>query len=402
MPNADTKDTLMKLTVLTNILTPYRIPLFQAMAEQVDDFSVLLMAEREENRQWELQQPPFKVQVLPAFQIKPKGSEISRHWNYTVIRTLRKLQPDVVLSGGFAPANISAFLYCKMFRKAFIGWGELTLQEPSNASFVRRIIRRLLISLSNGSIASSCAARETFLHYGALPEQVLTVTLPLDVIQLRKRVEEIRKTPRFHEKQPSVSRPVLLSIGRVTKLKGYQELFDTYDQLLTTHPTTSLIIVGDGPDRKYFEDLANQRGWSNIYFIGFVQPEELATYFALSDAFVFFTLYDQFGLVLSEAMAAGVPVVSSIHAVATLELVEEGVTGFRIDPANSAASTETIRRLFNMPSSERARLVQAAYQRVLPCDFQSSAKTMVEFLRAASAGPQPQRDEHPGRHAGVT
>lgn len=287
MPNADTKDTLMKLTVLTNILTPYRIPLFQAMAEQVDDFSVLLMAEREENRQWELQQPPFKVQVLPAFQIKPKGSEISRHWNYTVIRTLRKLQPDVVLSGGFAPANISAFLYCKMFRKAFIGWGELTLQEPSNASFVRRIIRRLLISLSNGSIASSCAARETFLHYGALPEQVLTVTLPLDVIQLRKRVEEIRKTPRFHEKQPSVSRPVLLSIGRVTKLKGYQELFDTYDQLLTTHPTTSLIIVGDGPDRKYFEDLANQRGWSNIYFIGFVQPEELATYFALSDAFVF-------------------------------------------------------------------------------------------------------------------
>lgn len=380
----------MKLTVLTNILTPYRMPLFQAMAEQVDDFMVLLMAEREENRQWQLHPPPFRVQVLPAFHIRPRGREISHHWNYRVMHTLRALQPDVVLSGGYTPANISAFLYCKMFHKAFIGWGELTLQEPSNFSLIRRTIRRILIGWSDGSIASSGSARETFLHYGASPNRVLTATLPLEVISLQKRVEHIRSTPQLLATQAKFSRPVLLSVGRITKLKGYQELFAIYDELLVTHPSTSLVIVGDGPDRRYFEDLAKQRGWSQVHFVGYVQQEELATYFALSDMFVFHTLYDQFGLVLSEAMAAGVPVASSIYAVATSELVDDGITGFRIDPRDTNASAETIRQLLDMPPSRRTQLVQAAFQRVLPCDSQRSATRMVEFLRSTIALPQRQ------------
>lgn len=306
------------------------------------------------------------------------------------MHTLRALQPDVVLSGGYTPANISAFLYCKMFHKAFIGWGELTLQEPSNFSLIRRTIRRILIGWSDGSIASSGSARETFLHYGASPNRVLTATLPLEVISLQKRVEHIRSTPQLLATQAKFSRPVLLSVGRITKLKGYQELFAIYDELLVTHPSTSLVIVGDGPDRRYFEDLAKQRGWSQVHFVGYVQQEELATYFALSDMFVFHTLYDQFGLVLSEAMAAGVPVASSIYAVATSELVDDGITGFRIDPRDTNASAETIRQLLDMPPSRRTQLVQAAFQRVLPCDSQRSATRMVEFLRSTIALPQRQ------------
>ena len=98
----------MRLVIVTNILTPYRVPLFKTLAEQVDDLTVLLMAEQEENRQWQLGPVPFKTEILPGWHARPKGAEVSLHFNYGVIRRLRRLDAEVVLSGGFAPAHLAA------------------------------------------------------------------------------------------------------------------------------------------------------------------------------------------------------------------------------------------------------------------------------------------------------
>ena len=377
----------MKLTVLTNILTPYRIPLYQAMAEQVDEFSVLLMARTEENRKWEIRTAPFPVHVLPGFHVRPGNADVSVHLNYGVISLLRRLKPDVVLNAGFALANIEAFVYCKLYRKRFIHWAHLSLRDGAETSLVRRRLRHWLIVKSDGAIGESSHARDAFIHYGAAPDRVLIATMPLDVSRLHTRVLELRQTAEHRSWRDRLSKPVLLSIGQIIQRKGYQELFAIYERLLATHPDTSLIMVGDGPDRSRFEAQAKQQGWKHVHFIGFVQANDLPKYFAVSDAFIFHTLYDPFGLVLSEAMAAEVPVVSSIHAMATHDLVEDGITGFRIDPRNAESSADTIRRLLDLPAHLRAEMAQAAYHRVLPCDSRSSADKIVRFLESVCGSP---------------
>ena len=95
----------MNVVVVTNILTPYRVPLFEALAEQCEQFTVLLMAEREENRQWVFGELPFRTEVLPGWHVRPRGAEVSLHLNYGVVRRLRLLNPDIVLSGGFAEVH---------------------------------------------------------------------------------------------------------------------------------------------------------------------------------------------------------------------------------------------------------------------------------------------------------
>src|SRR5437773_1576549 len=111
----------MRLVVVTNILAPYRIPLFEALRSRVDDFTVLLMARQEENRQWQFDQYSFKADFLPGFHILPSGAEVSVHINYGVIRRLIRLKPDVVLSGGFSLTNFAAFFYCKLFGASYVG-----------------------------------------------------------------------------------------------------------------------------------------------------------------------------------------------------------------------------------------------------------------------------------------
>ena len=145
----------MKLTVLTNILTPYRISLFQALAEQVDEFSIIVMAAREENRLWEMETAPFPVHVLPGFHIRPWWAAVSTHLNYGVIDLLRSLNPDVVMNAGFALANIAAFFYCKRHQKPFVHWAHLSLDDGAKASFIRRRIRYWLISHSQGAIGEA-------------------------------------------------------------------------------------------------------------------------------------------------------------------------------------------------------------------------------------------------------
>lgn len=371
----------MKLVVVTNILTPYRIPLFAAMARLVTHLTVLLMAEQEENRQWELGSIPFAVQVLPGFHIRPRHADVSIHLNYGVVRALRRLNPDVVLSGGFASANVAAFLYCRLFRKKYVAWTHLTLQDGAKSSRVRRWIRHLVIGSAHGSIAESSVARDAFVHYGASPSRVLRAIMPLDVSRIHESTEGVRRSPGYRTLRGRYPGVVLLSIGQLISRKGYREMVEIYRRLASVHPDVSLVILGDGPERAALERMVREQRLQHVFFEGYVQANELPKYLACADVFVFHTLYDAFGLVLSEAMAAELPVVSSVHAAATRDLVKEGVTGFSIDPHDAGGSAAKILKLLEMPEGERVIMGHAGYEHVLTFDAVSSAARMVRFMR---------------------
>lgn len=381
----------MRLCIITNILTPYRVPLFTDLAQRCDDFTVLLMAEEEENRQWRIGPVPFKTEVLPGRHIRPSQAEVSLHFNYGVIRRLRRLDPDVVLSGGFAPAHLAAFTYCKLFGKRYVQWGEFTLRDGAQTSSVRRGLRRTMIRGADACLASSTEAREAFLHYGAESRSILTALMPIEVDRIHADVAAIKGTPEHAERRRSYPGPVLLSIGRLLDAKGCRQLFELYARVQVVRPDVSLVIVGDGPDRPAYESLCRDQAWQRVQFVGHVEPAELSRYLALGDLFVFPTLSDTFGAVLSEAMAAELPVLASIHAAAAHDLVRDGVNGWRFDPRDVAGGIARVMEFLELPPLHRQAMGSAAYEAVRRTDIEPSAEVMAEFLRSLpdSQSPRP-------------
>ncbi len=377
----------MKLAVVTNILAPYRVPLFSEMARQVDDLTVLLMARQEENRQWRIETVPFKTEVLPGVHLKPPGAEIALHWNYGVLSALRRLNPDVIMSGGFAPANIEAFLYCRLFRKAYVGWGEFTLRDNARSSLVRRLLRRWMTRGSAGSIASSTEARDAFLYYGAPAQSMLTSLMPIDVEWFSRETTAYRLTAESRARRLALSHPVILSVGRLTDAKGMRDLLCVYEEVIRRRPEVSLVIVGDGPDRAAYETWVQERHLRHVYFAGYIPQEQLPQFLALADLFVFPTRADTYGAVLAEAMAAAVPVAASIFAAATGDLVEDGVNGVRIIPTLHAVSAERILEVLDLPEEERAAMGQAGYRAVHRTNIVDSAAAMVRFLSGLTPTP---------------
>jgi glycosyltransferase involved in cell wall biosynthesis len=372
----------MKLVVLTTMLTPYLLPLFRELDRRVERLDVLLMTERAEDRHWRLEASGVSSRVLPGLHVRPPGRSVSVHFNYRVVATLRALDPDVVVSGGFAPANLAALVYCKIHRKRFVGWGELTWRHDVQTSRVKQWIRRWSAAWSDGAIASSGEAREAFRHYGINADRILTAVMPVDVDHFHSGADAFRRTEDFGNLKRRYPGPVLLSVGQIIPRKGYAEMFAIYRRLLDAGYEPTLLILGEGPDRAQFEALARRRGWDRVQFQGFVPPEDLPKWFALADVFIFHTLFDPFGAVLAEAMAAGLPVVSSTHAAATHELVVDGANGFRIDPKDAEASAAAIIKVLTMSAEERRVMGGEAYATVRRHDPSASADAIVWFLRS--------------------
>lgn len=372
----------MNLAIVTNILTPYRIPLFEAISRQVDRLSVLLMAETEENRDWILEAYRFDADVLPGFHLPIRGRETAVHMNYGVTERLRRLNPDLVLSGGFAPANWGALLYCAKHRKPYLAWGELALRSCAGGSRLRHGLRRLICGLSSGAIASSSEAKHVFMHYGIDEKDILLAPMPIDVDYVNSKVAACRAHPGFRDVKSRYPGPVLLSVARLIDAKGYPQLFDMYAEIVKTRPETTLLVVGDGPERERYVNHIAARGWGNLHLVGHVQWRDLMTYYAIADIVVFPSLADTFGAVIAEGMAAELPVISSIHAAATEDLIEEGKTGFVIDPLDISGSIQTILKVLAMPEEELRRVGREAFLRARNIGIEGSARRMIEFFHS--------------------
>lgn len=374
----------MKVVFLTNILAPYRLPYFEALDKLVDELTIVSMAEKHEDREWLIDDYDFSCLTLKGIHFRPPGHDVSLHLNYGTISRLKQLNPDVVVSGGFGPANIAGYIYCKLFRKKYVGWGELSFFDGADRSPVKRLIRRVLSKGSQATLASSSRSLEAFEYYGAPKNKSLVTVMPFDFRGFCERAAFFRGsgvTKVVHE-----HKPVLIAISRLVPEKGIHLLLEMFARVKRAYPHAELKIAGDGSDRQRLESMVHEMGLEDVKFLGFLQESELIKTMVESDVFVFPTLQDPFGAVLVEAMACRLPVVTSIHAYATRDLVEDGVSGFVIDPEDIENSSNKIIRCLAMTEIQRNEMTELGFESAKQADAIQAAHDTAHFLKKVVNG----------------
>jgi len=139
---------------------------------------------------------------------------------------------------------------------------------------------------------------------------------------------------------------ILLYVGPLMERKGIDYLIKAMPQILKEHSGVGLVILGDG-EKEWLENLAKELGVrKNIRFEGFVPEDDLPEYYKAADIFVFPSLLEGFGMVLVEAMASGLPIVSTT-ATAIPEVV--GDAGCLVPSRDSRRLSHEISRLLSDP-----------------------------------------------------
>ena len=139
-------------------------------------------------------------------------------------------------------------------------------------------------------------------------------------------------------------RPTLLFVGRIEARKGIPFLLSAYKTVKQKISSARLVIVGEGGLKAEYEKQADGLGLEDVYFEGFVAPEELPGYYQRADVFCSpSTVNESFGITLIEAMSAGTPTVATTTNFSTLG--EDGVHGLMVPPKDDVALAEAIIRM---------------------------------------------------------
>jgi glycosyltransferase involved in cell wall biosynthesis len=174
--------------------------------------------------------------------------------------------------------------------------------------FAARWFTRKQCNNVDALIVPSEAMNQVLQEYG--------VTRPMEIIPtgIEERYLNWPGTTHFkHDYKIEKDRPVLVHIGRVAHEKNIDFLFEVLSEVRRTFPNILLVVAGEGPALNHLKSLSRQLGLEdNVLFVGYLDRDStLLECYLAGDAFIFASRTETQGLVLLEAMALGVPVVST-------------------------------------------------------------------------------------------
>lgn len=156
---------------------------------------------------------------------------------------------------------------------------------------------------------------------------------------------------------------IVYFIGRLVPEKGVQVLIESVPSVIKQFPNVKFVISGVGAYREKLAELADNLGVSSkIYFTGFADDQIRNMLLAAGDVAVFPSLYEPFGIVALEAMAAKVPVIVSDTGGLT-EVIDHEVTGLKVQPNDVSGLADSIVRVLSNPGLT-ANLIESAWNKV--------------------------------------
>ncbi len=367
-----------RVLFIANIPAPYCIDFFNELGQSCE-LTALFEARRAAGIRFNWKEDEirtFKAIFLRDGEIRERGVDLR------IFSHLPRGRYDVIVATNYGYFTETAALFSLKWRRMpyyleLDGVSERTDENPLVAR-----VKRSLVSAARGVFSSGPAVDAAMLRYGAPPERL--IRYPFSSL----RESELCAAPPTAEEKRALRAllglpdgPVVLSVGQFIRRKGFDVLMDAASRL---KEKAEIVMIGGEPGADYLSQRA-RLGLHNVRFLPFMTKEALNRYFRAADLFAFPTREDVWGLVVNEAMAQGLPVVTTTACVSGTVLVAEGKTGFLVPPEAPDALAARIDALLADPAL-RADMAQRALETARGYTVERMAARHVEVLGLDNGG----------------
>ena len=325
------------------------------------------------------------------------ASEVKRG----IFQELDKIQPQAVVIAGWGTADARACLaWCKKNGAKAIVMSE-TRAADGRRVWWKEWIKSRLVRKFDGALCGGESHKRYLIKLGIPAERIAAGYNVVDnalFFNKAKRDREVFQSSVGEAKSASY----FLASNRFVERKNLGRLIQAYAKYAESFQQGGvesiwpLVLLGDGELRGDWEALCGELGLKTtmgfspggtehtegknlklnsyklktskecglVVFPGFRQIGELPSFYAGAGAFVHPALEEPWGLVINEAMASGLPVLSSRNVGAAEELVVEGKTGYLFDPSSVEEMARALAKIVGMEPEERLAMGRAAYERV--------------------------------------
>ncbi|MCC6782673.1 MAG: glycosyltransferase family 4 protein [Planctomycetes bacterium] len=337
----------MRVAFLTNVISPYRAPVFRSLARTPGwEFRVLVNARTEFDRRWD--GACDGVDVVESRTLRFRRAHVSHepvrveqvvttHVPVGLWRDLSRFRPDVVITHELGPRSLLATLWCRVHRVPYVVWSYQSRAMGSAGGRLRRCVRAAVLGRARAVVGMGRQARDVLLASAVPTDHIVDAPNATDVELVRTRLAALRADGSVARLRAELGagRRIALFCGRLVPFKGIRELLAGWAALpAATRDAWRLVFVGDGPLAPLIETAEPALG---VVRIAGVPMADVPAYYASADLHVFPSLADAWGLTVQEAMLCGVPTLCSIHAGCADDLVRDGVDGLLFDPSSPAS-----------------------------------------------------------------
>lgn len=312
---------MRRVAILMNDLPPYRVPIYQQLANEFD-VSVFLSGE-EDNRNWKVETSASDLHVKRSwgftFKHTPKDESDHvvdiRYLHLTpgLILDLIRFRPRAIISTEMGIRSTISLIFGFITRVPVWVWWGGTLHTERNRSLLKRVLRACFF----------VPFTRRWISYGKSSTKYLK-SIGVDT----GRILEVQNSANYETYGASEceslsligQHPRILYVGQLIRRKGIYELLESVARVHRKGHTFSLVIVGDGPEASRIDHRINELKLDFVQRVPYVAPEAMPSVYKSCDALVFPTLEDVWGLVVNEALMCERPVLVSKYAGSAEEL----------------------------------------------------------------------------------
>jgi glycosyltransferase involved in cell wall biosynthesis len=334
----------MRVALLTNILTPYRLPVYRDLAATPGwQLRVMLCATDDPSWQrayegaYEAGRDALDLEIVAGASLRRRvrthRDRASQQWAtlhvpWGVFGALRRFAPDVVVTSELGARSAFAAAWAALHRVPLVIWSYHARSAAAAVGPLRRAWRRALLARADAVVGMGVQAREVLRGLGVPDARLFDA-------------------PNAHDR-------IALVAGRLEESKGVLPLLDAWRALSERERADwTLLFVGDGPLAGAVDDARRACGAAAIARMPALRPDALAAAYAACDLLVFASLGDPWGLVVNEAMACGLPVLCSKLAGCADDLITPGETGWLCDPTDPAQLRAALAHALADPARDR-------------------------------------------------
>ncbi len=369
----------MKILFSTSSLFPYRVNWLDELGKYADiDVYYLMENDKARNAEWCAQRPENCTFTLMKSRKIPMLGLVSTEFKKLLKK--KASEYDVIILDGYG--YFSQLINIKYLNKKKITYYvniDGMVPKDSESKFARRL-KKKIISKIPYCLCGSVNTNEMLISYGAKRGNI--INHPFTSLYSKDVAEDIppkELRQLLKESLQIKEKKVVVSVGRFSYMNGYGKGYDVL--LRAAKRLTSDVgwyIIGGAPTEE-FAKMKKEMQLDNVHFVEFLNKEDLAKYYQLADVFVLMTVGDVWGLVINEAMAQGLPIITTDKCVAGLELVANGENGYIVKVGDDKALGEKLQHIFS-DEDLQIRMAKKSLEKIRFYTIENMAKIHIEAI----------------------
>ena len=296
---------------------------------------------------------PVASELFERFTVMDCESAVGRRQLFklkkAVDNALNQIKPDVLVVNGWGHRESRISLsWARKNKCPTVLLSDSTYDDLPRSWLKERIKKWLIRGCASAFVAGTPQAR--YMEYLGIPKEKIFFpgSCVVDNDYWRRESSQARQNAEQSRRQNNLPEKYFLCVARFIEKKNIPFLVGSYRRYRERAGADyyRLVLCGSGPQETAVKDLIAGSGLKDIIMAGFRQADSLPAYYGLAKCFIMPSLYfEQWGLVVNEAMACGLPVLVSNKCGCSFDLVKNGVNGYSFDPADDRGLAELMLRL---------------------------------------------------------